>query len=242
MATEASSESESDEYSNDAPSTAKRDEAYDGGFCFTDEQLRHHRVESAYSIRHIDELTVEDGTVRKYRDDEGGYPFESKIQCDCGETFPDDDAARKHLERARRRHQHRVPPLRELPNEVSWVEETTAALHSNVTVYPDEYSHLGKVVDGMEYIEFGTVESFKPPADYAFDIWSPVRDGGHFNVDGQPVLSTTFLEQAMATLTGRAYSYDPEEYSVYSLGMGYPACVTDGDDAILIAPRDVHND
>ena len=175
-----------------------------------------------------------------YQDDE--------FHCrDCGEEFPNEEAAKEHLRRAQRNTNFWLMGLPEakwrdtpLPDFNDESEEISIG-GQTVPVRMGPACSLALAKSGYEGLIEQSVEVGTVPANFQFDDWEKLTDeASPLTYDGGgPRLSRRLLAKAVKHLaTGAGATYSPERFTLYrNSDPEEPVVLVGNGSAILIAPR-----
>jgi hypothetical protein len=199
----------------------------------------------AYGTLHVDK----DGNVSDpHMDAEWGSYQDDEFHCqDCGEEFPNEEAAKEHLRQAQRITDFWLMGLPEVSHRnVSLPDfnEEPVAMSINghsIRVRKGPAHSLALVESGYEKIIEQSIEVGTIPPEFQFDDWEKLtsKTSPLTYHDSSPRISKRLLSRAVKHLaTGAGATYDPDQFTLYR-GRdpeGLFTLVANGD-AVLIAPR-----
>lgn len=166
---------------------------------------------------------------------------------DCGEEFPNEEAAKEHLQESQRKTNFWLMGLPEgecdytgLPDFEAEPVETTINGHS-MSIREGPANAIALVESGYEPLIENSLEINSFPPHFNFDDWEMLSgESSPLTFEnGNPRLSRKNLIRAVKELaTGAGATYNPERFTLYRPDFGTAPCllVANGD-AILIAPK-----
>ena len=193
-----------------------------------------HEVEASYSWWYVDRIYVDDdGEVVRSQDTDGYYGNDESFECSCGETFACEADAKAHL----REERVRGPPVptAEQPRKLHWQDESDTGFDGQVEYILSAARGAGQVIDGAEYLIATARITYTPPANYAFEDWTPLQSGRLSNHRNEPLFSERLLSRALATLVS-GHQYLPDRYTLYFRGQE-PVYLEGPEGGIVIAER-----